>query len=213
MFDNIRRDFKLHDSSVLNRAWWAMIVYRFGRWSLARRWGVTRWLTGVMYVFAKLAADILTNCDISRHAVIGEDFMIIKCGPLYIDADVVIGDRCVVMHNVTIGKCITDDAPVLRNDVFIAAGVTVVGKVEMADFAKATSNALVIDDVPAHTVVAGVPAKAFADPSVFKKLKEQRDAQKEAAEKAFAAPDASERPDAPDTQSPPATAIEQPQIP
>ena len=177
MFDNIRRDFRLHDSSLLNRAWWAMIVYRYGRWSLARRWGVTRWLSGAIYIFAKLFSDILTNCNISRHAVIGEDFRIIKCGPLYIDAGVVIGDRCVVMHNVTIGACVTDDTPVLDDDVFIAAGVSVLGKVHMAEFAKATANALVVDDVPPHTVVAGVPAKAFADPSVFMKLKQQRDEQ------------------------------------
>lgn len=178
MFDNIRRDFKLHDRSVLNRAWWAMIVYRYGRWSLARRWDFTRWLTGVIYIFAKLASDILTNCNISRHAVIGQDFRIIKCGPLHIDAGVVIGDRCVVMHNVTIGACVTDDTPTLGDDVFLAAGVTVVGDVKMAEFSKATSNALVIENVPAHTVVAGVPAKAFADPSVFKKLKDQRDKKK-----------------------------------
>jgi serine O-acetyltransferase len=175
--------------------------------------GLTRWLTGIVYIFAKLASDILTNCDISRHAVIGEDFMIIKCGPLYIDDGVVIGDRCVVMHNVTIGKCITDDAPVLRNDVFIAAGVTVVGDVEMADFAKATSNALVIDDVPAHTVVAGVPAKAFADPSVFKKLKEQRDAKKAAAAKATATPEPTDASEATGIDAPSETTIEQPQTP
>jgi serine O-acetyltransferase len=49
--------------------------------------------------------------------------------------------------------------PTIGRDVHIGTGAKILGPVSVGDRAFVGANALVIDDVPAHTVVAGVPAR------------------------------------------------------
>lgn len=50
-------------------------------------------------------------------------------------------------------------SPVLESDVFIGAGARVIGNVKVGEGARIGANAVVVEDVPDHCTVAGVPAK------------------------------------------------------
>jgi serine O-acetyltransferase len=162
MFENIREDYEVHGRSLKNRAFWAMLTYRYGRWSLAQRVGFLRWITGKLYGLLYLLCEILTGVHMPREVTIGRRFHIVHAdGSLSIHPDTVIGDRVGVMHNVTIGTNMSDAVPVIGNDVFIGVGAAILGGVKIGDGARIAANSLVITDVPPHSVAMGVPARSM----------------------------------------------------
>jgi serine O-acetyltransferase len=76
-----------------------------------------------------------------------------------------IGQNVTIMHGVTLGAREPDfhftafSRPAIGNNVFIGAGAKVVGPVRIGDYAKIGANAVVLQDVPAHAVAVGVPAR------------------------------------------------------
>lgn len=76
-----------------------------------------------------------------------------------------IGNDCTIMQGVTLGSAQPDmgfetvTRPVIGNGVLIGAGAKVIGRVRVGDFAKIGANAVVLSDVPAHSVAVGVPAR------------------------------------------------------
>ncbi len=73
---------------------------------------------------------------------------------------VVIGDDCVISHNVTIGgRSGHYDVPVLGNNVLVGSGARVLGPIRIGDHAIVGANAVVLHDVPPYAVVVGVPAR------------------------------------------------------
>jgi serine O-acetyltransferase len=162
MFKHIRHDFSVHGRSWRNRAWWAMVLYRFGRWAQQQRFAPLRWLLGKIYGFCTIFSPIITGVAIDRSMIVGEFFHIVHPGMVVIHPGVVFGDRCGVMHNVTIGQNMNSDVPRIGNDVFIGAGAVVLGSIRIGDGAIIASNSLVISDVPANALAMGVPAKMYA---------------------------------------------------
>ena len=74
----------------------------------------------------------------------------------------VIGDNVMIGSHATIGgRSHFEDVPVIDDDVFIGAGACVLGPVRVGRGAVIGANAVVIEDVPARSVVAGVPAKVI----------------------------------------------------
>jgi serine O-acetyltransferase len=73
---------------------------------------------------------------------------------------VVIGENCRIAHGVTIGgRSGHYEVPVIGNNVTVGVGAVVLGPIKVGDHAIIGANAVVIHDVPAHAVVAGVPAR------------------------------------------------------
>jgi serine O-acetyltransferase len=75
-----------------------------------------------------------------------------------------IGDNCTIMQGVTLGTSEPDmgftvsERPTIGSNVLIGAGAKVIGNVTVGDHAKVGANAVVLCDVPAHSVAVGVPA-------------------------------------------------------
>lgn len=70
-----------------------------------------------------------------------------------IHQDVVIGEKCLLLHNVTIGtNCTEHDAPVIGNNMFIGAGAMIIGKIAIGDNCKIGAGSLVMRDVPPNTI-------------------------------------------------------------
>jgi serine O-acetyltransferase len=72
----------------------------------------------------------------------------------------VIGANCDIGQGVTIGgRSGYDEVPVLGNHVTVGVGAKILGPVKIGDHAVIGANAVVIRDVPANAVAAGVPAR------------------------------------------------------
>jgi serine O-acetyltransferase len=74
-----------------------------------------------------------------------------------------------LLHEVTLGgtgKEEGDRHPKVRQGVLIGAGAKVLGNVEIGAGAKIGAGSVVLDDVPPHCTVAGVPAKIVGRPTV-----------------------------------------------
>jgi serine O-acetyltransferase len=87
---------------------------------------------------------------------------------------IVIGETCVIdddfsmLHEVTLGgtgKTGGDRHPKIRRGVLIGAGAKVLGNVVIGEGAKIGAGSVVVNDVPAHCTVVGVPAKVVGSPS------------------------------------------------
>jgi len=97
----------------------------------------------------------------------------IGCGVLFDHAtSIVIGETAVIEDNVSIlhevtlggtGKDKGDRHPKVREGVLIGAGAKILGNVEIGHCAKIGAGSVVLDDVRAHTTVAGVPAKEVGE--------------------------------------------------
>jgi serine O-acetyltransferase len=120
-----------------------------------------RWLTGKLYGVASLAAEIATGVTMDRNVQIGRGFHIIHAATIFIHPNVVIGDRCGIMHGVTLGTNMDERVPVIGNDVFIGCGASVLGGIRIGDHVRIAANSLVINDVPASSFCAGVPARTY----------------------------------------------------
>lgn len=77
-----------------------------------------------------------------------------------IDDGVVIGENCAIGHHVTMSP--TDGhhgTPVVGHNVLFGVGAKILGPVKIGDHAVIGANAAVQDDVPAHAIVFGIPAR------------------------------------------------------
>lgn len=170
MFANVREDYQTHGRSLTNRAFWAMLTYRYGRWSLGWRNPVLRWVMGKTYGALYLVTEIATDVHIPCGVTLGHRFHIVHPdGSISIHPDTVIGDDVGVMHNVTIGTNMSNGVPVIGNNVFIGVGASILGGVTVGNGARIAANSLVISDVPAGAIAMGVPArmmKNFSDAAI-----------------------------------------------
>jgi len=157
MFDNIRADYVLH-RPLRNRALWALVVYRFGRWSMEQKFTPWRWLTSKLYGLAHVFSEIVTGVSLPRDVRVGKGFHIIHPEGIRIHSDAVIGNNVGIMHGVTIGTAMKPGVPVIGDNVFIGANATVIGNIKVGDGARIAANTLVISDVPADATAIGVPA-------------------------------------------------------
>ena len=76
----------------------------------------------------------------------------------------VIGDNVSIASNVTIGgskKKIL--VPIIENDVLIATGARILGPVKVGAGSVVAANSVVLKDVPAKSLVAGVPTSIIKE--------------------------------------------------
>lgn len=79
-----------------------------------------------------------------------------------IHKDAKVGRHCLISQQVTISsRSAHEGVPEIGDYVRIGAGAKILGNVRVGDFAVIGANAVVIRDVPAAAVVAGVPARVL----------------------------------------------------
>ena len=102
------------------------------------------------------------DVDIHPAARIGQGILLDHATGIVIGETAVIEDDVSILHEVTLGgsgKEHGDRHPKVRTGVMIGAGAKILGNVEIGAGAKVGAGSVVLDDVPAHATVAGVPAK------------------------------------------------------
>lgn len=85
-------------------------------------------------------------------------------GIIVIHGNVVIGEQCEIMQGVTIGNNIVKsryEVAMIGNGVTISAGAKIIGGITIGDNVMIGANSVVNKDVPACSIVAGIPAKAI----------------------------------------------------
>ncbi len=114
----------------------------------------------------------LTGLEIHPGATIGRGFFVDHGAGVVIGETTVIGDNCVLFHNVTLGgtgKHHGKRHPTIGNNVFIGTGATLLGPIEVGDNVKIGANAFVVmRDIPSNCSVVGTPAKIIKRDGVFR---------------------------------------------
>lgn len=78
-----------------------------------------------------------------------------------IHSKAVVGDRVCLGQGITIGRKKADGAPIIGNDVYIAAGSRILGDITIGDNVIIGANSVVLKNIPPNSIVAGVPAKVI----------------------------------------------------
>ena len=105
--------------------------------------------------------------DIHPAAKIGRGILIDHATSVVIGETAVVEDYVSMLHEVTLGgtgKEHGDRHPKVRQGVLISAGAKILGNVEIGKNAKVGAGAVVLEDVPPHTTVVGIPAKVTGVP-------------------------------------------------
>ena len=100
--------------------------------------------------------------DIHPAAQIGSGILVDHATGLVIGETAGVGNNVAMLHEVTLGgtgKDSGDRHPKVGSGVLIGAGAKILGNVKIGDCAKVGAGSVVLDDVPSHCTVAGVPAR------------------------------------------------------
>ena len=115
--------------------------------------------------------SVVTGADVPLNAQIGGGLLMPHPNGIVIHPDAIIGPNCLLFQQVTIGAA-RDGVPRIGGHVDVGAGAKIIGPITVGDHAQVGANAVVTHDVPAGSVVAGVPARIIepaltnCDPSV-----------------------------------------------
>ena len=107
------------------------------------------------------AARAATGIEIHPGAQLGRRLFIDHGMGVVIGETAVVGDDVVLFHGATLGgKAMRRGKrhPTLGDNVVVGSGAKILGPVWIGDGAQIGANAVVVKDVPAHSVAVGIPA-------------------------------------------------------
>jgi serine O-acetyltransferase len=142
-----------------------MFYLRLCRFLKTQRPRVAFWL------FYRIAMRIFTaykykfGCSIPHTTSIGRGLYIGHIRDIVVNECSVIGENCNISQGVTIGQANRGrrkGTPVIGDNVYIGPGAKIVGAVRVGNHVAIGANCVVVDDVPDHAVVVGVPGKVIS---------------------------------------------------
>ncbi|MGA2564250.1 MAG: serine acetyltransferase [Steroidobacteraceae bacterium] len=159
MFENLRQDLKAHNGDWGAQGFWALVVYRFGRWRYGVRPSLLRKVFSLIYRVLFKFIQIVTGIELPCEAQIGRNFVIDHFGGIIISGYARFGDNCRIRNGVVVGLQRVDEpcAPVVGDNVDIGAGAKILGRITIGNNVVIGANAVVIRDVPDNCLVVGVP--------------------------------------------------------
>jgi len=164
MFDHIREHWKDHDRDFSRLGFWALVIYRFGRWRYRVRPRFLRMPFSFLYKVLRMFSAMLCGIEIPCEVKLGCHFVIEHSGAIVISGDAVFGDYCVIRQGVTIGlrHTGTRGSPVMGDRVDIGAGAKLLGAIRIGNDVSIGANAVVLCDVPDGCTAVGIPARVLA---------------------------------------------------
>jgi serine O-acetyltransferase len=172
ILDRLRRDFRrlqgvkgrsfwmaLLDALLFDSGFQALIAHRMAH-ALIRRGVPVLPAICRRWAIAACGVDILPRADLGGGCIIAHGIGLVVGGRT------VIGEDCTLLHGVTLGEARFDelDCPRLGDRVTVGAGAIVLGGITIGDDALIGAGSVVVSDVPAGAVVAGVPARVLSQP-------------------------------------------------
>lgn len=160
MFEHIRKDLQAHRGDWGAQGFWALLIYRFGRWRYQVRPAPLRKLFSLLYRMLYKGVQIITGIELPCEVPIGNNFVIEHSGGIVVSGFAKFGDNCRIRNGVVIGLSRVSDpcAPVFGNNVDIGAGAKVLGNIRIGNNVFIGANAVVLQDVPDNSIAVGVPA-------------------------------------------------------
>lgn len=141
------------------------LLYYKGFHALAS-YRITHWLWGhgrqTLALYLQNRISEAFSVDIHPAASIGHGILLDHGHGFVVGETAVIEDNVSILHNVTLGgtgKESGDRHPKIRTGVLIGAGAKILGNIEVGRGAKIGAGSVVLESVPPHVTVAGVPAK------------------------------------------------------
>jgi serine O-acetyltransferase len=107
------------------------------------------------------------DMDIHPAARIGKGILVDHGTGVVIGETAVVGDNVSMLHEVTLGgtgKESGDRHPKVGAGVMIGAGAKILGNIKIGDGSKIAAGSVVLNEVPAHSTVAGIPARVVGKP-------------------------------------------------
>jgi serine O-acetyltransferase len=142
---------------------WAAGVYRLGQALKRSKLGPFKPLLRAVHGSLEVALRFFSGIHLDSQAEIAPGFYVGHFGSIYVGPGVRIGRDCNISQMCFISAAENGSgAPVIGNRVYLGAGCKIVGNVRIGDGAAIGANAVVVDDVPANGVVAGVPARLIS---------------------------------------------------
>jgi len=133
----------------------ALVTYRFAHelWNDGRR---------DFALYLQSQSSHMFSTDIHPAAKFGQGIMLDHANGFVVGETAVVGNNCSFLHGVTLGgsgKETGDRHPKISENVLIGAGAKVLGNITVGEGSRVAAGSVVLNDVPAHVTVAGVPAK------------------------------------------------------
>jgi serine O-acetyltransferase len=154
MFERDPACFSMLEPLVFFKGFLALSTYRVSHqlWNDGRRW---------LALYLQSVASEAFAVDIHPAARIGCGILLDHATSFVVGETAIIEDNVSILHEVTLGgtgKDVGDRHPIIRSGVLLGAGAKILGRVEIGTGAKVGAGSVVLNDVPPHTTVAGVPA-------------------------------------------------------
>jgi serine O-acetyltransferase len=133
----------------------AVVVYRWGQW-IQKKPLLVRLLLKPFASICRCHIRRAWGIDIGPGARIGPGFQINHYGGIFIAGDVVAGECFTITHDITLGysRAKTKQGfPVIGNNVYIAPGAKLAGRIRIGNNVKIGANAVVERDIPDNAVV------------------------------------------------------------
>ncbi len=162
----IRKDFRaaLSMDPAATSKWEVALTYSGFHALLLSRLAHWLWKRRVPFVPRALSqfARFLTGIEIHPGATIGAGLFIDHGMGVVIGETTEIGDNVTLFQGVTLGgtgKQRGKRHPTLGSHVVVGAGAKVLGPITIGDYVKIGANSVVLQDVPDHSTVVGIPGR------------------------------------------------------
>jgi serine O-acetyltransferase len=192
--EDILRFYKMQEhENVRNRLFtiwrspgiYAVITYRFGNWLYHK----PRWLYFILFpinLYLQHRMKVKWGIMISEAAEIEGGFVVMHQGGIFIPWNFVAGRNLTVHHDVTFGYTygIRKGFPVLGDDVTVAPGAKILGKIRIGNNVKIGPNVVLMKDVPDNSIVQAGEARILnlspiGSPSDFNRRQSETGEKKE----------------------------------
>ncbi len=154
MFERDPACFSPLEPLLFFKGFMALSTYRISHqlWLDGRRW--------LALYLQSISSEVFAT-DIHPAAKIGCGLLLDHATSFVVGETAIIEDDVSILHEVTLGgtgKSTGNRHPIIRTGVMIGAGSKILGRVEIGAHAKVGAGSVVLNNVPPHRTVAGVPA-------------------------------------------------------